>query len=79
MEHCERCISILQIQLEMCDIKRNIILYLILVRSKFEYCSQIWHPTSNGKTMIDNFETIQDKKINSLSGFSPRKGYHIAI
>ncbi len=43
------------------DIKRRRALYLIMVRSQFEHCSQIWRP--NTKTMIDKFEQFQKKCI----------------
>ena len=43
------------------DIKRRRILYLTIVRSQFEHCSQIWRP--NTKTLIAKFESIQKKCI----------------
>ncbi len=39
------------------DLKRKRTLYLTLVRSQFEHCSQIWRPTS--KTNIAKFESFQ--------------------
>ena len=39
------------------DSKRRRILYLTLVRSQFEHCSQIWHP--NTVSLIEKFESIQ--------------------
>ena len=42
-------------------IKRRKILYLTLVRSQFEHCSQIWRP--NNKSMMKKFESIQKKCI----------------
>ena len=41
------------------DVKRRRILYLTLVRSQFEHCSQIWHPKNS--TLIDKFENVQKK------------------
>ena len=41
------------------DTKRRRGLYLTLVRSQFEHCSQIWHP--NNVTLNEKFESIQKK------------------
>ena len=49
------------------DIKRRRTLYLILVRSQFEHCSQVWRPS--GKTLIARFENFQK---NASNGFSVR-------
>ncbi len=43
------------------DIKRRRALYLAMVRSQFEHCSQVWRP--NTKNMIDKFENFQKKFI----------------
>ena len=45
----------------ICDEKRKRALYLTLVRSQFEHCSVIWHPT--GKTLLQKLETIQKRAI----------------
>ncbi len=37
--------------------KRRRVLYLSLIRSVFEHCSQIWRP--NGKVMLQKFESFQ--------------------
>ena len=39
------------------DTRRRRVLYLTLVRSLFEHCSQIWRP--NGKVYIKKFEDLQ--------------------
>ena len=41
------------------DMKRRRVLYLSLVRSQFEHCSQVWRP--NCKSMIEKFENFQKK------------------
>ena len=41
------------------DMKRRRVLYLSLVRSQFEHCSQVWRP--NCKTMFEKFEKFQAK------------------
>ena len=41
------------------NVKRRRTLYLILVRSRFEHCSQIWHPSKS--TLIVKFENVQKK------------------
>ena len=43
------------------DIKRKRTLYLTLVRSQFEHCSQVWRPT--GKTFLEKFDNFQKKCI----------------
>lgn len=43
------------------DTLRRRVLYLALVRSQFEHCSQIWRPHS--KTLLDRFENFQKKCI----------------
>ena len=45
----------------MSDFKRRRALYLTLVRSQFEHCSQVWRPTN--KTMIEKFESFQKRCI----------------
>ena len=63
--HCNRILSKSKQQLGLTrrtcffvkDIKRRRLLYLSLIRSQFEHCSQIWRPT--GKTMIQKFESLQ--------------------
>ena len=39
------------------DEKRRRVLYLSLVRSQFQHCSQVWRP--NCKTMLEKFENFQ--------------------
>ena len=39
--------------------KRRRVLYISLVRSQFEHCSQVWR--SNCKTMFEKFEKFQAK------------------
>ena len=39
------------------DVKRRRVLYLSLVRSQFQHCSQVWRP--NCKTMLEKFENFQ--------------------
>ena len=64
-QHCESKISKAKQQLGMVrrtcyfvnDIKRRRTLYLSLVRSQFEHCSQIWRPTI--KTMMQKVENFQ--------------------
>ena len=61
------------------DIQRRRILYLTLVRSQFEHCSQIWWP-SNNKTLLDKLENIQKKCIRWILSeeelsYSDRKVY----
>ena len=66
-EHCDRTISRANQKFGMLrrtcnfvnDVKRRRLLYLTLVRSQFEHCSQIWHP--NYSTFMDKFENIQKK------------------
>ena len=41
------------------DIKRKRTLYLTLIRSQFEHCSQIWRPTS--KSANDRIDAFQEK------------------
>ena len=41
------------------DVKRRRVLYLSLVRSQFQHCSQVWRP--NCKTMLEKFENFQKK------------------
>ena len=43
------------------DIKRKRTLYLTLIRSQFEHCSQIWRPTS--KSANDRIDAFQKKCI----------------
>ena len=43
------------------DVRRRRVLYLTLVRSQFEHCSQIWRPCY--ETMILKFESFQKKCI----------------
>ena len=43
------------------DVRRRRVLYLTLVRSQFEHCSQIWRPYH--ETMILKFESFQKKCI----------------
>ena len=43
------------------DTQRKRILYLTLVRSQFEHCSQVWNPQS--ETMLNKCEAIQKKCI----------------
>ena len=47
------------------DVQRRRTLYLTLVRSQFEHCSQVWCPTNN-KTVIGKFENIQKKYIKCI-------------
>ena len=66
-EHCERIISNANQKLGMLrrtcnfvnDVNRRRVLYLALVRSQFEHCSQIWHPCD--LTMLEKFEALQKK------------------
>ena len=63
--HCDRILSKASQKLGMIrrtcnfvnDIKRRRILYLALVRSQFEHCSQIWHPFHISH--IEKFEALQ--------------------
>ena len=55
------------------DVQRRKMLYLTLVRSQFEHCSQIWCPTNN-KTQIGTFENIQ-KKCTKLILFEEELSY----
>ena len=65
--HCDKIISRANQKLGMLrrtcnfvnDVKRRRILYLTLVRSQFEHCSQIWHP--NNSTLMRKFENVQKK------------------
>ena len=65
--HCDKIISRANQKLGMLrrtcnfvnDVKRRRILYLTLVRSQFEHCSQIWHP--NNSTLMGKFENVQKK------------------
>ena len=65
--HCDRIISRANQKFGMLkrtcnfvnDVKRRRILYLTLVRSQFEHCSQIWHP--NSSTLMDKFENVQKR------------------
>ena len=41
------------------DINRRRILCLTLVRSQFEHCSQIWHPSSS--VLLNKLENLQRK------------------
>ena len=41
------------------DAKRRRVLYLSIVRSQFEHCSQVWRP--NCETMIEKFENFQKR------------------
>ena len=43
------------------DTKRRRALYLTLVRSQFEHCSQVWRPS--GKTNLEKFDSFQKKCI----------------
>ena len=43
------------------DFRRKRALYLSLIRSQFEHCSQIWRPTN--QTMLSKFESFQKKCI----------------
>lgn len=43
------------------DTIRRRVLYLTLVRSLFQHCSEIWHPTS--KSLMNKLECIQKKSI----------------
>ena len=59
------------------DIKRKRTLYLTLIRSQFEHCSQIWRPTSkSANDRIDAFQKkclkwiLSEKFVNYYS-FSP--------
>ena len=66
-EHCNRIMSTAKQKLGLLrrtccfvnDTKRRRVLYLTLVRSQFEHCSQIWHP--NNVTLNEKFESIQKK------------------
>ena len=66
-EHCEKLLSKANQQYGILkrtchfvnDQKRRRVLYLTLVRSHFEHCSQIWRPT--GSTMIRKFDNFQKK------------------
>ena len=48
------------------DIKRRRVLYLSLVRSQFEHCSQVWRP--NCPTSMNKFENFQKKCIKWILG-----------
>ena len=66
-EHCNRIMSTAKQKLGLLrrtccfvnDTKRRRVLYLTLVRSQFEHCSQIWPP--NNVTLNEKFESIQKK------------------
>ena len=66
-EHCNRIMSTAKQKLGLLrrtccfvnDTKRRRVLYLTLVRSQFEHCSQIWHP--NNVTLNEKFESIQKR------------------
>ena len=68
-EHCEQILSKANQKYGLLrrtcnfvnDTQRKRILYLTLVRSQFEHCSQIWNPQS--ETMLAKFEAIQKKCI----------------
>lgn len=48
------------------DKKQKRTFYLTLVRSIFEHCSIIWHPTSSNQ--ISNFEAVQKRAIKWIDG-----------
>ena len=64
-EHCERIISKASQKLGLLrrtcnfvnDTNRRRVLYLTLVRSQFEHCCQIWHPSN--KTVVEKIERLQ--------------------
>ena len=66
-DHCEKLITKTKQQFGILrrtchfvnDSRRRRVLYLTLIRSHFEHCSQIWRPT--GKTSLFKFESFQKK------------------
>ena len=80
-EHCEQLLTKANQQYGLLrrtchfvnDTKRRRVLYLTLVRSQFEHCSQVWHPTS--KTMLSKFESFQKKCIKWVL-FEEELSYH---
>jgi hypothetical protein len=51
------------------DFRRKRTLYLSLIRSQFEHCSQIWRPIN--KTMLSKFENFQKKCIKWILNEEP--------
>ena len=47
-------------------IQNRKILYLAIVRSQFEHCSQIWRPTNN--TQLSKFQTVQKRAVKWILG-----------
>ena len=55
------------------DFRRKRTLYLALIRSQFEHCSQIWRPTN--QTMLSKFESFQKKCIKWILSEEPLHYY----
>ena len=76
-EQCERLLSKANQQFGLTkrtcyfvnDFRRKRTLYLSLIRSQFEHCSQIWRPTN--KTMLAKFESFQKKCIKWILNEEP--------
>ena len=53
------------------DIKRRRVFYLVLVRSLFEHCCEIWRPTT--ATMLSKVEALQRRAVKWILG---EEDYH---